>query len=101
MGSVLMKMTPQQRTIARHALGFDKGHGNKRSYRNHFSASFGSPNWWRWMQMTRKGLADHEEGESDLYSLHWQRMDIFWLTRQGAEMALNRGEGLDKEDFPL
>lgn len=88
-----MTMTPAQIELARHALGLP----NKRrhSYRNHFTAGIGHPDFANWIDMTVKG-----------YARRWinSRLaggdDMFWLTPEGARLALQPGETLDAEDFP-
>lgn len=83
-------MTPRQRDLARCALGLGIRTGrNKtvRSYRNRFFASIGHADYEDWKAMVAAGEA---EGLGD----------PFWLTRAGAEAALNAGESLDPEDFP-
>lgn len=82
-------MTPTQRELARHALGLPND--RMRSYRNSYFVGNRSPAHGEWLKMLERGLAEVEPGEPN---------DFFWLTRAGAEMALNEGERLDPEDFP-
>lgn len=86
-------MTPEQIELARHALGLP----NKRrqSYRNHFVAGEGHPDYVNWCDMVGKGFARGKKG-SQLTGGD----PVFWLKRSGAEKALKRGERLDPEDFP-
>lgn len=80
-----MTMTARQITLARHALGLD---GQRTvSFRNRFVAGPGHTDYPEWMAMATTGHAR-------------RRDDFFWLTRQGAELALRPGERLDPEDFP-
>lgn len=81
-------MTPRQRELARHALGLPND--RRRSYRNRFLAGGLCEDW---NAMTAAGLA--EAGQPDDLGRTW-----FWLTRAGAEAALDRGEMLCPEDFP-
>jgi len=83
-------MTEQQRKLARHALGLNGK--RKMSYRNRFYAATGDSDHAEWMAMMHAGQADRATATAPL--------DCFWLTRKGAEMALNKGEKLDPEDFP-
>lgn len=85
-------MSPEQRELARHALGLP----NKRwrSYRNHFVTGPGSKDYDNWAAMVEAGEARRRPG-SPLSGGD----DIFWLTRAGAEAALDPRERLDPEDF--
>lgn len=86
-------MTPEQRDLARHALGLDGR--RKRSYRNYFVTGSGASDHAAWMAMRDAGLA-------------WRRQvnqltggdDLFGLTLNGARAALEPGETLCSEDFP-
>jgi len=81
-------MGPEQRRLARHALGLPNRY--RRSYRNRF-LSGGECSDWRAME-----AAGHaESGKPDEHGRIW-----FWLTRAGAEAALDPGERLCREDFP-
>src|SRR5690606_27160603 len=86
-------MTPEQRNLARHALGLP----NKRrmSYRNHFVTGPGCSDYDRWMGMVERGHAKRRDA-SPLSGGD----PVFWLTGSGAKLALARGERLDPEDFP-
>jgi hypothetical protein len=86
-------MTPEQRTLARHALGLDKR--QKRSYRNRFVTGPGSDDHPAWMQMEKAGQAWRRPG-SELTGGD----DLFGLTITGARAALDPGERLCAEDFP-
>ncbi len=88
-----MKLTPRQRELARHALGLNGE--RKSSYRNRFVAGPGHDDHPEWMRLCRKGAAERRTARAVLGG-----SDLFWLTRQGAEAALNAGETLDPEDFP-
>lgn len=81
-------MTPEQRQLARRALGLPNS--NKRSYRNRFYA--GALDHPHWMRMAKKGEARYRKMQSHYI--------FFYLTRKGAELALDKGEKLCPEDFP-
>jgi hypothetical protein len=82
-------MTPQQRKLARHALGLPND--AKRSYRNRYTAYPGSEVWRVWDGLCERGLAQMNRGNE---------FDYFELTEAGAVRALDEGESLDREDFP-
>ena len=84
-------MTPEQRRLARHALGLS--YGGRQSYRNRFCAVRGTPDDRDWRAMTNAGQAWR-------WPWGWSGGDFYALTRMGAEAALKRGERLDPEDFP-
>lgn len=83
-----------QRELARHALGLP----NKRrlSYRNHFVAGLGHSDYDVWFAMVEAKAARMRSGNALTGG-----DPVFWLTTEGAQAALNRGEKLDPEDFPL
>ena len=86
-------MTPRQIALARHALGLD---GRRRvAYRNHFVAGPGHADHADWMSMVEQGHSRRRPGTPLTGG-----DDCFWLTRQGAELALQPGEQLDPVDFP-
>ena len=85
-------MTTKQRELARHALGL--GNGSKQTYRNHFVAGPGHPDYEDWLAMETSGLAKRRTGSPISGG-----DDIFWLTKIGAELALDRSESLHPEDF--
>lgn len=83
-------MTPRQLLLARHALGLPNM--QRRSYRNRYLATLGTPDYADWIDMATRGNA-----------IRWPQtgsMDYFTLTLRGAQAALVQGEGLDPEDFP-
>ncbi|MEM1151942.1 MAG: hypothetical protein AAGI03_15570 [Pseudomonadota bacterium] len=87
-------MTPRQRTLARHALGLPNS--LMRSYRNRFVAAYS----WRgdfdqWAEMTLQGYAEMARAKTP------SGMYRFWLTPKGAAKALDPGETLCPEDFPM
>ncbi|MBP7337676.1 hypothetical protein [Niveispirillum sp.] len=85
-------MTPEQRTLARHALGLPNDRHT--SYRNRFITGKGSLNHPAWAAMVAAGDAECSSTNNPVNN------DYFWLTRQGAEKALNARETLCSEDFP-
>lgn len=85
-------MTPEQRDLARHALGLTH---QARSYRNHFVTGPGTSDHPVWMQMVEDGLAWRRPG-SELTGGD----DLFGMTLTGARAALDQGETLCPEDFP-
>lgn len=88
-------MTPNQRKMARHALGLP----NPRmcSYRNRFVATCAPGDYDEWCKMADAGLA-----KSGTMWRNGSRATVsFWLTDAGAKAALDPGESLDPEDFPI
>lgn len=85
-------MTPEQKPLARHALGLPNR--VKTSYRNRFYA--GAMDAPEWRAMVAAGLANSEPVS------HTSIPDytFFWLTPEGATAALEKGEKLCAEDFP-
>ncbi len=81
---VTMKM------LMRHALGLPND--KRTSYRNRYAATRDTRQHELWMVLVAAGLAN--------VSRHNEKMDMFSLTREGAEDALASGERLDAEDFP-
>lgn len=86
-------MTPEQKRLARHALGLDGR--QERSYRNRFVTGPGSTDHPEWMQMAEDGAARRYPA-SELTGGN----DLFCLTITGARAALDPGESLCAEDFP-
>lgn len=86
-------MTEKQIALARHALGLSDR--NKVSYRNRFVAGPGHKEYADWMAMVSAGQAKMVDGKSISFC-----GDLFWLTAEGARLALKPGESLDPEDFP-
>ena len=84
-------MTPDQRKLARHALGLDNPDAKGQSYRNRYYASVGHPAWDNWHAMVGAGSANADDQSTTT---------LFSLTRAGAIAALDPGETLDPEDFP-
>jgi hypothetical protein len=86
------EMTPEQRRLARHALGLPNRF--QRSYRNRYLAPATGQAREAWQAMTSAGFAEQGANQGER-GLTW-----FCLTRKGAEAALDEGERLDAEDFP-
>jgi len=88
------QMTPEQRKLARHALGLPNK--TNRSYRNYFTTRKVTPDHAAWKSMAGAGWAYKAPrswvARSDT--------EVFILTRAGALLALDEGESLDPEDFP-
>lgn len=84
-------MTPGQKRLARNALGLPND--DRRSYRNRFHANRVGNEHARWLEMVTAGRAKHHTNPNG-------PLDFFWLTRTGAEAALEPGETLCPEDFP-
>ncbi len=78
--------------LARSALGL-QFRDVKRSYRNRYFIFDGSDDFDVWRGMVDRGLA---EGDIQTHP----KLSEFWLTRAGAEAALEKGESLCREDFP-
>jgi hypothetical protein len=83
-------MTPEQRKMARHALGLVDD--RKRSYRNRYVVGLGTTQEDEWNKLCRTGLAERAYDGIAVVG--------FCLTDQGAREALDPGEILDPEDFP-
>jgi len=82
-------MTPEQREIARHMLGLPNR--TRRSYRNRY-CSDATPELLAmesagWLKRSPKARMMTVE-------------DMWFLTEDGARLALSKGERLDPEDFP-
>ena len=86
-----MTLTTEQKDLARHALGLSRD--RKTSYRNCFVADPGHDDYAAWRAMVYTGHAIHRL-RSHVVGGH-----IFWLTRKGADAALNKGDRLDPEDW--
>lgn len=86
-------MSPAQIDLARHALGLPNR--ARKSYRNHFVAGPGCSDFNNWEAMVAAGYAVKRKGGSLSGG-----DPIFFLTRSGADLALEAGERLDPEDFP-
>jgi hypothetical protein len=86
-------MTPQQITLARHALGLPNRQNT--SYRNKYSAGKGHSSHAAWEQMVKSGAATVTRHAGGLGG-----QDTFSMTQDGAKAALQPGESLCAEDFP-
>ncbi|WP_333830975.1 hypothetical protein [Pararhodobacter sp.] len=74
-------LSPRQRALARQALGFPNA--RNKSFRNRFLASYRAGDYDHWLRLVDEGLADHGP--------IIKGMVRFWLTRKGAEAALEAG----------
>lgn len=86
-------MTPEQIELARHALGLPNS--RRKTYRNHFVTGPGHSDYDNWQAMVKDGHARRRAGNQITGG-----DDLFWLTKEGATLALKKGERLDLEDFP-
>lgn len=86
-----MKLTNNQRHLARHALGLV--YGETHSYRNRFAAARGTADYDAW-----RAMVDMNAARRIPWFYRWG--DHFYLTRAGADLVLRSGERLDPEDFP-
>jgi hypothetical protein len=87
-------VTPNQRKLARHALGLPNS--NHRSYRNRFVAGEGHTDYDEWNVMVTAGDARVAR------AVKWMGGDdCFSLTFDGAKQATEPRERLDPEDFPV
>jgi hypothetical protein len=84
------ELTGRQRELARHALGFPNRKNT--SYRNHFCAGAGHPDYAEWKGMVAQGFAVKRTGP------HWGGDDMFNLTLKGALLARDAKEHLSRED---
>lgn len=84
-------MTPEQKELARHALGLPNK--AKKSYRNRYVCAEDEPNW---SAMVEQGLATMRAAST----LPFGGNACFYLTLAGAKAALDDGEKLCDEDFP-
>lgn len=83
-------MTPEQRKMARHALGLKDG--RTVSYRNRYAAALGTTIELEWDEMVQRGWAERGADGTTIVR--------FCLTEAGAQAVLEPGERLDREDFP-
>lgn len=83
-------MTPEQRRLARHALGLDN---SKTVYRNRFVAAWKSPDDEQWAELCKAGFAvrTYRGGRDEC---------TYALTLDGALTAMERSEILPR-DFAL
>ena len=86
-------LTLKQRELARHALGLEYNRGKKVSFRNRFVCEEDNEHW---QDMVSKGYATFRPAAT----VPFGGSAIFYLTRKGAELALDKGDRLDPEDFP-
>ena len=84
-------MTPEQKTLARQALGLPNP--ENKSFRNHY---FSGREHQDWGAMVAAGEAASEPARNSVVVGYTR----FYLTRAGAELALEEGETLDGEHFP-
>lgn len=82
-------MTPEQRKMARHALGLP---AKVVSYRNSFAAAPDTDIHAAWSDLEKRGLAKVGHKNAHFHMFH--------LTLAGAKEAAEPWEHLDPEDFP-
>lgn len=83
------EMNDTQMRLARHALGLPNS--RKRSYRNRYFTAQKGEEFNAWLGLSDRQLAGFQDAGNQVF---------FWLTRKGAEAALEPGESLCPEDFP-
>lgn len=94
MSALANPMTPEERAVARHALGLPND--RRVSYRNHFVAEEGTADFDLWRTMVERGLARQHRG-----SVLTGGAPLFMLTRAGGDRAIDQGEGLGDRHFPF
>lgn len=88
-------MTPEQRYLARHALGLPNSSGI--SYRNHYVTHADGPDGLQWEALCALGLAVKRAGNPISGG-----DPVYVLTRPGAEKAINANEHLASgAQFPM
>lgn len=87
-------LTERQITLARHALGLPNG--ARKSYRNYFVTGADSTDHPDWEAMVASGAAVRR-GPLEIFGDDY----CYHLTRSGADAALQEGESLCGEDFPV
>jgi len=87
-------MTPKQRELARHALGLSAR--EKRAYRNSYVVDPACEDHDEWTAMVEHGAARVTTIRRNIYG----GMDVFWLTHEGATLALGPRETLGDLRFP-
>ena len=85
-----MELTPKQRSVVRHCIGFDGRH--KTTNRNHFVTGPGSDDYDAWVDMVAKGYAYRREG-SEISGGD----DIFWVKRETALFVREKNEHLSRD----
>lgn len=83
-------MTPNQRSMARHALGLPNRKNT--SNRNHYCIGPGGDGYEDWLAMVQSGDALRLVGP------HWGGDDMFFLTLQGALAVREVKEHISRED---
>ena len=90
----MIKLTPHQRALARHALGLPNK--TKQSCRNRYCAGATHSAFDDWHHMVADGNAGFRDGARLLFDGD----SLFWLTQCGADQALDPDESLDRDNFP-
>ena len=85
-------MNALQRQLARHALGLPNF--RRVSFRNRYAVPYApTRDFEAWEALADAGMAESNGPRRS-------GLMIFWLTREGAEAALEPGETLCPQDFP-
>ena len=87
---VQWEMTPEQRKLARHALGFPNKQNT--SYRNHFCTGEGSTDYLHWEAMVTAGEAIRRTGPL------WGGDNMYHLKLEAALAARDPKEHISRED---
>lgn len=85
-------MTPRQKELARHALGLPNEAGV--SYCNQYYITSDDRDFPEWQALLLEGFTKHR-----IYVGFTSVRSAFYLTRQGALLALEPGERLNPKDF--
>lgn len=86
-----IQLTPKQREMVRHALGFDQTRGKKESFRNHYVTDAEGEDGKPWQDLVARGLA-HRGPPSELTGGD----DVFWCTRELALAVREPDEHLSR-----
>lgn len=86
-----IELTPKQRDMVRHALGFDQTRGKKESYRNHYVTDAATEDGQAWRALVDRGLAKRGKPSE----LSWGG-DVFWCTRELALAVREPDEHLSR-----
>lgn len=86
-----IQLTPKQREIARHALGFTGSGAKKMSYRNHFVTGADTEDGKAWIDLVNRDLARRGKA-SEITGGD----DVFWCTRELALFVREPDEHLSR-----
>lgn len=85
-------MNERQKELARHALGLPNK--QKMTYRNHFVAGSGHPDFHDWLEMTSRGEAAMRTGRAMSGG-----DPIFYVTPLGLTLAVDLREKVGREEL--